>query len=65
MYGYFHLNFCSTNIRLALILAGDFFTGSVLAVALSKLALRFSDKSQDEAATNAFRAEVCSLLFVL
>ncbi|KAF9036979.1 coatomer protein [Hymenopellis radicata] len=46
----------------SLILAGDFFTGSVLAVALSKLALRFSDKSQDEAATNAFRAEAMLIM---
>ena len=43
---------------IALILGGDFFTGSaILAVALTKLVLRFDNKSQDPTASNGFRAE--------
>jgi coatomer subunit beta len=41
-----------------LILGGDFFTGAVLASALTKLILRFSEKSQDAVASNMLRAEV-------
>ena len=39
------------DMIIALILGGDFFTGSVLAVALTKLVLRFDDKSQDPTAS--------------
>ena len=46
---------------IALILGGDFFTGSVLAVALTKLVLRFDDKSRDPTASNILRAEVNSV----
>jgi coatomer subunit beta len=42
----------------ALILGGDFFTGSVLASSLTKLVLRFADVSKDSAAANILRAEV-------
>lgn len=45
------------NIFLALILGGDFFTGSVLAAALTKLVLRFNGLSSDSAASNTLRAE--------
>ena len=46
------------DTMIALILGGDFFTGSaVLAVALTKLVLRFDDKSQDPTASNGFHAE--------
>ncbi|KAG6901575.1 hypothetical protein C0995_010343 [Termitomyces sp. Mi166 len=40
-----------------LLLGGDFFTGSVLAAALTKLVLRFAEKSTDVAAVNVLRAE--------
>jgi hypothetical protein len=49
-------------MTIALILGGDFFTGSVFAVALTKLVLRFDDKSQDPIASNILRAEVNSVL---
>lgn len=42
----------------ALILGGDFFTGSVLASALTKLVLRFDDLTNDRPKANALRAEV-------
>ena len=42
----------------ALILGGDFYTGSVLASALTKLVLRFSELSSDKRKVNALRAEV-------
>lgn len=42
----------------ALILGGDFYTGSVLASSLTKLVLRFSQLSQDNRAVNEMRAEV-------
>ncbi|KIJ94364.1 hypothetical protein K443DRAFT_683820 [Laccaria amethystina LaAM-08-1] len=45
-----------------LILGGDFFTGSVLAVALTKLVLRFDDKSQDPTASNILRAEAMLIM---
>ena len=51
------------NFLLALILGGDFFTGSVLSTALTKLVLRFNEKSKDEVASNTLRAEVCLLPF--
>ncbi|KAG1887545.1 coatomer beta C-terminal region-domain-containing protein [Suillus fuscotomentosus] len=41
----------------ALILGGDFFTGSVLASALTKLVLRFDDLTDDRPKANALRAE--------
>ncbi|KAF8814026.1 coatomer protein [Phlegmacium glaucopus] len=40
-----------------LILGGDFFTGSVLSTALTKLVLRFNEKTNDEVASNILRAE--------
>ncbi|KAG6813715.1 hypothetical protein H0H92_008123 [Tricholoma furcatifolium] len=40
-----------------LILGGDFFTGAVLAAALTKLVLRFAEKSTDSVAVNTLRAE--------
>jgi coatomer subunit beta len=42
-----------------LILAGDFFTGTVLVTALTKLVLRFAEQSKDVGASNMLRAEVC------
>ena len=42
---------------LALLLGGDFFTGAVLAGAITKLVLRFSDLSPDKKRANALRAE--------
>lgn len=41
-----------------LLLGGDFFTGAVLASALTKLVLRFAEKSKDAVASNTLRAEV-------
>ncbi|KAJ7243405.1 coatomer protein [Mycena haematopus] len=40
-----------------LLLGGDFFTGAVLASALTKLVLRFDGKANDKAASNMLRAE--------
>ena len=51
------------TFRLALILGGDFFTGSVLSTTLTKLVLRFNEKSKDEVASNTLRAEVCLFPF--
>ena len=48
----------------ALILGGDFYTGSVLASSLTKLVLRFSQISHDDRAINEMRAEVSSLISV-
>ncbi|GAA5824150.1 hypothetical protein JCM10212_002482, partial [Sporobolomyces blumeae] len=46
----------------ALILGGDFYTGTVLAATLTKLVLRYKDLTQgDEQAVNALRAE-CMLI---
>jgi len=45
-------------VPLALILGGDFFTGSVLAAALTKLVLRFDENTNDKVASNTLRAEV-------
>lgn len=42
----------------ALILAGDFYTGTVLAATLTKLVLRYKEESGDEEAGNGLRAEV-------
>ncbi|KAG6333321.1 hypothetical protein ID866_5769 [Astraeus odoratus] len=41
----------------ALILGGDFFTGAVLAAALTKLVLRFGELTSDQTRVNALRAE--------
>ncbi|KAG2022462.1 coatomer beta subunit [Coprinopsis cinerea AmutBmut pab1-1] len=45
-----------------LILGGDFFTGSVLSSALTKLVLRFADISKDAAASNLLRAEAMLIM---
>jgi coatomer subunit beta len=45
-----------------LILGGDFFTGTVLAAALTKLVLRFSQKTSDHNAANALRAEAMLIM---
>lgn len=42
----------------AIILSGDYFTGSALATSLTKLVLRFRELSRDERAINELRAEV-------
>jgi vesicle coat complex subunit len=53
----------STNIRLpALILGGDFYTGSVLASTLTKLILRFSQVSKDVKRVNSLRAEAMLIM---
>ena len=46
----------------ALLLSGDFFTGAVLATALTKLVLRFDELTSDTTASNILRAEVCFAL---
>ncbi|KIM38155.1 hypothetical protein M413DRAFT_447920 [Hebeloma cylindrosporum] len=46
----------------ALILGGDFFTGAVLAAALTKLVLRFDDISQDKVSSNTLRAEAMLMM---
>jgi len=43
---------------IALILASDFFLGSVLASTLTKLVMRYTEISDDPARVNALRAEV-------
>lgn len=43
---------------IALILGGDFFTGSVLASALTKLVLRYTEVGSDQRKANALKAEV-------
>jgi hypothetical protein len=48
----------------ALILGGDFFTGSVLASALTKLVLQFDDLTNNRPKANALRAEVCTTVNV-
>ena len=62
--GTFFFDILNVNFRLALILGGDFFTGSVLSTALTKLFLRFNEKTEDKVASNTLRAEVCSFSFV-
>lgn len=42
----------------ALVLSGDFYTGSVLATTLTKLVLRFAEGESDQHAVNAMKAEV-------
>ncbi|PIL31535.1 hypothetical protein GSI_06237 [Ganoderma sinense ZZ0214-1] len=46
----------------ALILGGDFFTGSVLSTALTKLVLRYTGLSSDKRKTNAIRAEAMLIM---
>jgi coatomer subunit beta len=41
----------------ALLLGGDFFTGSVLAATLTKLVLRYAETASDDGAINSIRAE--------
>ena len=41
----------------ALILGGDFFTGSVLAATLTKLVLRYAESASDDGSINSVRAE--------
>ncbi|OBZ68501.1 Coatomer subunit beta [Grifola frondosa] len=45
-----------------LILGGDFFTGSVLAAALTKLVLRYSELSSEQRKINALRAEAMLIM---
>ncbi|KAI9566320.1 adaptin N terminal region-domain-containing protein [Boletus coccyginus] len=45
-----------------LILGGDFFTGAVLAAALTKLVLRYDESSDDHIRANALRAEVMLIM---
>ncbi|KJA28298.1 hypothetical protein HYPSUDRAFT_61930 [Hypholoma sublateritium FD-334 SS-4] len=45
-----------------LILGGDFFTGAVLASALTKLVLRFSEATKDAVASNTLRAEAMLIM---
>lgn len=42
----------------ALLLGGDFYTGTVLAATLTKLVLRFAQQSKDPQTINSLRAEV-------
>lgn len=49
----------------ALILGGDFFTGTVLAVTLTKLVLRFDGLSSEQAHSNTLRAQVFNYPFQL
>ncbi|KAM0751934.1 Coatomer, beta subunit [Meredithblackwellia eburnea MCA 4105] len=46
----------------ALILGGDFYTGSVLASSLTKLVMRFAGLSSDERAVNELRAEAMLMM---
>lgn len=46
----------------ALLLGGDFFTGSVLAATLTKLILRLSASSSDAATVNAAKAEAILIM---
>ena len=47
---------------LALLLAGDFYTGSVLAATLTKLVLRYSQISTDKKRVNSLRAEAMLIM---
>jgi coatomer subunit beta len=49
----------------ALILSGDFYTGTVLATTLTKLVLRYADTETDQSRVNAIKAEVCGLALLL
>jgi len=44
----------------ALLLGGDFFTGSVLAATLTKLVMRYAESQSDLQDVNGMRAEVCA-----
>ncbi|KAH7886317.1 adaptin N terminal region-domain-containing protein [Phlebopus sp. FC_14] len=46
----------------ALILGGDFFTGAVLASALTKLVLRYDEQTADRVKANALRAEAMLIM---
>ncbi|KAK1923557.1 ER to Golgi transport-related protein [Papiliotrema laurentii] len=46
----------------ALILGGDFFTGSVLAATLTKLVLRFAESASDDSSINSVRAEAILIM---
>ncbi|KAJ8490034.1 hypothetical protein ONZ45_g13354 [Pleurotus djamor] len=46
----------------ALLLGGDFFTGSVLSSALAKLVLRFDERTTDKTALNGLRAEAMLIM---
>lgn len=48
--------------RLALILSGDFFTGAVLAAALTKFVLKYSEKSSDTITANVLKAEAMLIM---
>lgn len=48
---------------IALILGGDYYTGSVLASTLTKIVLRYAELSQDVRAVNELRAEVRHFTF--
>ena len=52
----------SSFVLLALLLGGDFFTGTVLAAALTKLVLRFADLSPDKKKANTLRAEAMLIM---
>ena len=61
----FQLSYCICRfltLFVALLLSGDFFTGAVLATALTKLVLRFDELTSDTTASNILRAEVCFTL---
>ncbi|TFL03311.1 adaptin N terminal region-domain-containing protein [Pterulicium gracile] len=45
-----------------LLLGGDFYTGAVLATTLTKLVLRFHDKSSDQAAANLIKVEAMLIM---
>lgn len=49
----------------ALLLGGDFFTGAVLASAMTKLVLRLDELHKNPSTSNELRAEVCQLLVLL
>lgn len=57
-YGICLSSFLTVRRTIALILGGDFFTGAVLANALTKLVLRFHKLATDTESSNMLRAEV-------
>ena len=67
IYNHPSVDFWLTNFDFfkALILQGDFYTGSVLAATLAKLVLRYSESSSDIQAKNSLRAEVRSSNYML
>jgi coatomer subunit beta len=46
------------GVGVALLLGGDFFTGTVLASVLTTLVLRFDEKVNDKATSNVLHTEV-------